>query len=58
MTDAPNIIENRIRELRALMRDTLDRSKLSLMREELMTEIAKLRALGGQDGDTDHHGRS
>jgi hypothetical protein len=39
-------IEKRIAELRELMRCTLDRSALPLMREKLMAEIAKLQELG------------
>ncbi len=48
MTDNPRLIENKIAELRELMRCTLDRTKLPLLREQLMAEIVKLNALGGQ----------
>lgn len=45
--DNPRVIENRIAELRDRMRCTLDRTKLPLLRQELMEEIVKLRTVGG-----------
>jgi len=45
--DNPRLIENRIAELRDRMRGTLDRTKLPLLRQELMAEIAKLKTVGG-----------
>ena len=52
MTDSEQIIRDKIADLRALMRGTLDRSKLALMRERLMVELAKLKASGGGGGET------
>jgi hypothetical protein len=45
----PRLIENRIADLRDRMRRTLDRTKLPLLRQELMEEIAKLKNVGGVD---------
>ena len=45
MADTSRMIENRIARLRERMRDTLDRTKLPTMREELMAELEKLIAL-------------
>ena len=41
------VVEARIAELRELIRCTLDRSTHPLIREKLMTEIEKLKSLGG-----------
>jgi hypothetical protein len=41
------LIEKKIAELRELMRCTLDRSALPQMRDQLMTELQKLKELGG-----------
>ncbi|MGH7036371.1 MAG: hypothetical protein ACREFL_21805 [Stellaceae bacterium] len=48
MADEVRAIEMKIAELRELMRGTLDRTKLPAMREKLMAEIVKLKALGGE----------
>ncbi len=50
--DNPRLIENRIAELRDRMKGTLDRTKLPLLRQELMEEIAKLRIVGGGEATT------
>ena len=47
MVDNPGLIETRIAALRERIRGTLDRTKLPLLRQELMDEIAKLKAVGG-----------
>ena len=52
-TDSPLLIEKRIERLRERMRGTLDRTKLPLLRQELMDEIAKLKALGGGQNTLD-----
>lgn len=49
MVDSPSLIENRIAALRERMKGTLDRTKLPLLREELMAEIAKLKTVGGKE---------
>ena len=49
MPDDTRMIEKRIAAMRERMRCTLDRSALPGMREELMTEILKLKAVGGDD---------
>ncbi len=41
------VIENKIAELRELIRCTLDRSLHPAMRERLMAEIVKLKTLNG-----------
>jgi hypothetical protein len=47
MDSNARIIEAKIAALREAMRCTLDRSALPRMREELMAEILKLHAIGG-----------
>ena len=47
MESDAHLIETKITELRELMRCTLDRTALPLMREQLMAEILKLNVLVG-----------
>ena len=48
MTGNAPTIERKIAELRESMRCTLDRTKLPALRERLMQEIVKLKALDGE----------
>ncbi|HXS42372.1 MAG TPA: hypothetical protein VN766_19415 [Stellaceae bacterium] len=51
MADSSRTIEKNIADLRELMRCTLDRTKHPHIRERIMTEIAKLKALGSGEMD-------
>lgn len=56
MPDDARTIEKRIAAIRETMRCTLDRNKLPAMREQLMVELVKLKALGGTVEDAGHNG--
>lgn len=48
MAESAETIQKKIAALREVMRGTFDRSKLTLLREELMAEIAKLKKMNGE----------
>jgi hypothetical protein len=56
--DSPLLIEKKIQRLRERMRGTLDRTKLPQLRQELMAEIEKLKAVGGGPKTSDGSERS
>lgn len=47
MSETAHDIERRIAKLRERMRGTLARAEQSVIREQIMEEMAKLKALGG-----------
>jgi len=51
MAESSRTIEKNIADLRELMRCTLDRTKHPHIRERIMAEIAKLKALGSDKVD-------
>ena len=57
MADNAQMIEKRIAELREEMRYTLDRSKQPAIRDQIMEQMAKLKALGGATEETEPSSR-
>jgi fructose-1,6-bisphosphatase/sedoheptulose 1,7-bisphosphatase-like protein len=51
MVESCRIVERNIADLRELMRCTLDRTKHPHIRERIMAEMAKLKALGVDEVD-------